>query len=585
MEPEWDNRWHTIGLNWIDRNSQAHIIYELYLCVLQPFLVALEQRLRALLVPPYIINFFIQLFTKSTTEILYCLLIKHNNKKDLSTYRLEEEMRYRFTSILSEVMVSLLTTCLTEGCTGKLESIHVSAGDLFCPVCKTQYEVKSKSRLYQGSVTTFKAGTPPGIYNLIYGSVNPANPAQRGPPGRMLVIATNACELFEVSPLMARSVTVEGHPIRDRAGPWNLDDFSHFFCEYPGRSFREYETTLSVQPGQLVSIPLTDAAKAQLGELRSHLKFKILGQMLFDFQNDFREAVFAKGLRFLEMQDELSEARPQVILINENNLLDLKSMEEKMTELQDKCSKIIDCRIPRPEPGGAAAVWGSKRSDSRWNPKPSRDHTHDSQQRDGDGAGAAVWGSKRSDSRWNPKPSRDHTHDSQQRDGDGAGAAVWGSHHIHDPQHRHDTQQRDDTSAAHGLNLEPGGAAVLGSQHRYSASTGEPSWRQHKDDESKKEPVITNKIGTVRFYNIAQDYGYIEFEDGSNDFRFTSQNFSGFTLKAGNRVTLEFHNNKLHSIKKNRFGGGNQKNEEIYKEKYLKYKNKYIQLKSLLNTN
>ncbi len=469
MEPEWDNRWHTIGLNWIDRNSQAHIIYELYLCVLQPFLVALEQRLRALLVPPYIINFFIQLFTKSTTEILYCLLIKHNNKDDLSTYRLEEEMRYKFTSILSEVMVSLLTTCLTEGCTGKLESIHVSAGDLFCPVCKTQYEVKSKSRLYPGSVTTFKAGTPPGIYNLIYGSANPANPAQRGPPGRMLVIATNACELFEVSPLMARSVTVEGHPIRDRAGPWNLDDFSHFFREYPGRSFREYETTLSVQPGQLASIPLTGAAIAQLGELRSHLKFKILGKMLFDFQNDFRQAVFAKGLRFLEMQGELSEARPQVILINENNLLDLKSMEEEMTKLEEKCSKIIDCRIPRPEPGGA-------------------------------------------------------------------GAAVWGSH-------------RDSASSINS-------GTVAGTLLWY-------------DPKNKKGLYSYNNSKKVFTFDLRKNQ---KFQNQGVTMTFKDGNLTSVFLTGGGNIN-------------NIYLKMNEKNEEMYKEKYLKYKNKYIQLKSLLNTN
>ena len=142
---------------------------------------------------------------------------------------------------------------------------------------------------------------------------------------------------------------------------------------------------------------------------------------------------------------------------------------------------------------------------------------------------------------------------------------------------------------------KPSGVArVWGSQqpreHEHSSDKGGVArvWGSRPTESaSSKKPVITNKIGNVKWYNSngGMGEGYVSFDDGSGDVRFTSKHFSGFTLKPGNKVTLELHDNKLHSIKKNRFGGGNEKNEEMYKERYLKYKNKYIQLKSFIKTN
>jgi hypothetical protein len=525
----WDFNWSSIGLNWIDRNIKAKKIYDLYQRVLSHYMLELTKRLSCLGVPSSILKFYEQLFKKFTSEILYLILYKYNDRSKLTKFRREKKFTAKdkediIVSIFYEIFTSLLTNCLN--CNQELVSIHISGSDLICSHCGERYEVKStKSR----HAKTFFTGAPRGIYDLIHGQ--PTNPLDR--PGHLLVIVKNSIELFQIIDILDSQVQVEGTDVVSKEEVvTSLDLFSDAkFAMFPSRSFREYSTKLTVRDNQFVPIELSDVTVGRLTELQSHLHFDEIGRMLIDFQRDFVSAVqrdFVSAeqreeLVTLVMEDEYQELCPTVTLINQKNMIDPDILLQEMMKLQETCNQEIS-RRQRAHSSSA----------SSWRPQqPHVDaHTSSSRQQPHVDAHTSSWGSQ---------PRKD------------AHTSSWGS------------QPRKDAHAS-SSRPQPPVDARTSSFDRLQPGRGASA---------SSAPIV--KEGTLIRYDPRYKRGQYDFDGEKIILEF---DLNQSEIVENKRVSGNFsRNGNLVSVSLLKGGNKNYDNEEMYKIKYLKYKNKYIQLK------
>ena len=345
----WDFNWSSIGLNWIDRNIKAKKIYDLYQQVLSHYMLELTKRLSCLGVPSSILKFYEQLFKKFTSEILYLILYKNNDSSSPTQFRrtkifTETEKEEVIVSIFYEIFTSLLTNCLN--CRNELVSIHISGSDLICSHCRERYEVKSTKLMH---ANTFFTGAPRGIYDLIHGMpITPQNPtSRRDRPGHLLVIVKNSIGLSQVRNILDSQIQVKGTDVVTKEKVvMSLDLFSAAkFAMFPSRSFREYSTKLTVEPDQFVDIELGYDNIKQLMELQNHLHFDEIGKLLLEFQRGFIAEVERNKLSQLTMEDEHCLLCPTVTLINQSNILDCDMMMQLMKKIQRICMREISLRI------------------------------------------------------------------------------------------------------------------------------------------------------------------------------------------------------------------------------------------------
>jgi hypothetical protein len=537
----WDFNWSSIGLNWIDRNIKAKKIYDLYQQVLSNYMLELTKRLSSLSAPTYILKFYEQLFKKFTSEILYLILYKFNDRSKTRLFRREKiftenQKQEIIVSIFYEIFTSLLTNCLN--CDNELVSIHISGSDLICSHCGERYEVKStKSKQSK----TFFTGAPRGIYDLIHGQLtspqDPTSPRDR--PGHLLVIVKNSIGLFQVMDILDSQIQVTGTDVVSKEEvEMSLDQFSVAkLAMFPSRSFREYSTKLTVRDDQFVPIVLRDVTIRRLTELQSHLHFEEIGRILIDFQRDFVCAVQREELVTLVMEDEYQELCPTVTLINQKNMIDPAMLLQEMVKLQDTCEQEISRRQ------GA-----SDSSASSWRQQPPVDaHT----------------------SSWRPQQREDsHTSSWRPQQREDAHTSSW---RQQPPVDDHTSSWRQQPPVdAHTSSWRP-------QPHVDARTSSFDTLQPNRGASASSAPIV--KEGTLIRYDPRFKRGQYEFDGKKINLEF-DLNINQSEIVVNKRVKGSFsRNGNLNSVSLLQGGNKNYDNEEMYKIKYLKYKNKYIQLK------
>jgi len=308
-----------------------------------------------------------------------------------------------------------------------------------------------------------------------------------------------------------------------------LEDFRSRLDENPNFSFRNYKTKFRFKDEDLQILPLEPCERKKIILLKENLNGDIersFTDNLFRFEEDLITTLNHQFGLNIHMTDDKSFLQPRVKLINDRNFINSEQIARTVENLFIKMNEQIDMRLSSEQ--GDVAQHRDGAAAVALGSRPAQEHR--------DGAAAVALGSR---------PAQEHGHASQHREGAAAVASNPRQAREHVSQHR-----------------DGASASSIGSQ----IVRGTLVWY---DPDKKLGNYYFNSKEQKIYFDLKKNQ---RFKDQSVSMTFKDGNLASVFLLGGGNIN-------------NIYLKMNEKNEEMYKEKYLKYKNKYIQLKSLLNTN